>query len=66
MKPMTIEELVASIQHFWDTVSPEKLQCYIGHLRKVLQLWLNERGECQATDKLNMVLQLKRKSPHSA
>ena len=36
VKPSNKEELVAGIQCFWDSVTPEKCQRYIGHLKKVL------------------------------
>ena len=36
VKPSNKEELVAGIQRFWDSVTPEKCQRYIGHLKKVL------------------------------
>ena len=36
VKPTNKEQLVNGIQEFWQTVTPEKCQRYIGHLRKVV------------------------------
>ena len=36
VKPKNKEELVEGIQQFWQTVTPEKCQRYIGHLQKVM------------------------------
>lgn len=35
-KPKTKDELINGIKQFWTTVSVEKCQKYIGHLRKVI------------------------------
>ena len=31
---LSIKEIVAKIQVFWDTVTPDKSRHYIGHLKK--------------------------------
>ena len=36
VKPQTKDELVAGIIKFWDTVTVEKYQKYINHLKKVI------------------------------
>lgn len=38
------KELVAGIQRFWDNVTPEKCQRYIGHLKKVLPAVVAREG----------------------
>ena len=44
-KPMNKEELIAGIHSFWDTVTPEKCQRYISHLRKVLPALVERKGK---------------------
>ena len=34
--PMSKEELISGIRAFWETVTAEKCQKYIGHLKKVI------------------------------
>ena len=43
-KPSNKEELVSGIQEFWRTVTPEKCQRYIGHLRKVVPEVIRREG----------------------
>ena len=38
------KELVSGIQEFWRTVTPEKCQRYIGHLRKVVPEVIRREG----------------------
>jgi len=44
VKPTNKEQLVNSIQEFWQTVTPEKCQRYIGHLRKVVPEVIRREG----------------------
>ena len=45
VKPQTKEELVAGIRHFWsEMVTPELCRRYIGHLKTVWPLVLQEKG----------------------
>ena len=44
VKPKNKEELVAGIQRFWDTVTPEKCRRYIGHLAKVIPTVIKREG----------------------
>ena len=37
VKPTSKEELISGIRAFWETVTTEKCQKYIGHLKKVIQ-----------------------------
>lgn len=48
-KPMNKEELVAGIHRFWDSVTPEEYQRYIGHLDKAVPVVVARGGEHQAT-----------------
>ncbi len=36
VKPKTKQELIDGIKGFWETVSVNKCQTYIGHLRRVI------------------------------
>lgn len=45
VKPSNKEELVAGLHSFWDTVTPEKCQRYISHLRKVLPAMVEREGK---------------------
>ena len=48
IKPHNKEELVEGIRSFWSRrVTPEKCQCYIGHLKKVIPEVI--RGEGRAS-----------------
>lgn len=44
VKPTNKEELVGGIQEFWRTVTPEKCQRYISHLRKVVPEVIRREG----------------------
>ena len=44
VKPTNKEQLVNGIQEFWQTVTPEKCQRYIGHLRKVVPEVIRREG----------------------
>ena len=44
VKPMNKQELVAGIEKFWDSVTVEKCQRYIGHLRKVIPAVVEREG----------------------
>lgn len=45
IKPRNKEELVEGIRSFWSRrVTPEKCQCYIGHLHKVLPEVIRREG----------------------
>ena len=44
VKPKNKEELVNDIKMFWDTITVEKWQMYIGHLRKVLPKVIENNG----------------------
>lgn len=44
VKPTNKEQLVNGIQEFWQTVTPEKCQQYIGHLRKVVPEVIRREG----------------------
>ena len=44
VKPTNKEQLVNGIQEFWQTVTPEKCQRYIGHLRKVVLEVIRREG----------------------
>ena len=44
VKPTNKEELVAGIHRFWDKVTPEKCQRYIGHLDKVVPVVVAREG----------------------
>ena len=44
VKPMNKEQLVTGIHGFWNTVTPEKSQRYIGHLRKVVPTVVEREG----------------------
>ena len=44
-KPTNKEELLQAIQAFWATVTPEKCNKYIGHLRKVIPKVIELNGE---------------------
>ena len=45
VKPKNKEELVEGIQQFWQTVTPEKCQRYIGHLQKVMPEVIKRQGK---------------------
>ena len=45
VKPTNKEELVDGICHFWETVSSEKCQRYIGHLQKVVPEIVRREGK---------------------
>lgn len=45
VKPKNKEELVEGIQQFWQTVTPEKCQRYIGHLQKVMPEVIRRQGK---------------------
>ena len=45
VKPKNKEELVEGIQQFWQTVTPEKCQRYIGHLQKVVPEVIRRQGK---------------------
>ena len=45
VKPHTKQELIEGIQRFWCTVSIEKCEKYIGHLRKVLPRVIELNGD---------------------
>lgn len=45
VKPRNKEELIAGIQSFWLTITPQKCQKYIGHLKKVVPKVLKVGGE---------------------
>ena len=44
VKPTNKEQLINGIQEFWQTVTPEKCQRYIGHLRKVVPEVIRREG----------------------
>ena len=44
VKPRNKEELVAGIQRFWGSVTPEKCQRYIDHLQKVIPAVVEREG----------------------
>ena len=44
VKPTNKEQLVNGIQEFWQTVTSEKCQRYIGHLRKVVPEVIRREG----------------------
>ena len=44
VKPSNKEELVVEIQRSWDSITPEKCQRYIGHLKKVLPAVVEREG----------------------
>ena len=44
VKPKNKEELVNGLKKFWDTITVEKCQRYIGHLRKVLPKVIENNG----------------------
>ena len=44
-KPRNKDDLVKGIMDFWSTVSVQKCQKYIGHLRKVLPKVIELKGE---------------------
>ena len=44
VKPTNKEQLVNGIQEFWQTVTPEKCQRYIGHLGKVVPEVIRREG----------------------
>ena len=43
-KPTSIAELIAGIKAFWETVTMEKCQKYIGHLKKVIPTVVECKG----------------------
>lgn len=45
VKPKNKEELVEGIQQFWQTVTPEKCQRYIGHLQKFMPEVIRRQGK---------------------
>ena len=44
-KPQNKDDLIAGIQEFWKSVTPEKCRRYISHLRKVIPRVLEVNGE---------------------
>jgi len=42
--PMNKRELVAGIEKFWDSLTAEKCQQYIGHLHKVIPAVVHREG----------------------
>lgn len=45
VKPKNKEDLVEGIQQFWQTVTAEKCQRYIGHLQKVMPKVIRRQGK---------------------
>ena len=43
-KPKNVEELKAGIQQFWNTLTPDVCQRYIGHLKKVIPKVVQVQG----------------------
>ena len=48
VKPTNKEELIEGIRKFWENVSAEKCQRYIGHLQKVLSEIVRRQGKASS------------------
>ena len=44
VKPTSKQQLIDGIKAFWETVTPEKCQKYIGHMKKVIPCVIENKG----------------------